>query len=565
VAGGLFDIASVTGENTRKIGSVNKLKRVKVTKVTISEGAPMNRKFWAILMAILAAVCWSYPAAAHVLKVRAEINGTSELVIQGTKVQWHNLEGTAPGLTYLTTYRETPGKPAKWKPKGWSSGVAGDTTCAPYTRLTPPLATAEQSVNLYQVTPRGLVTIVQQPLVDNGFQLIVRFEDAPEGSDWHEVEIYYNPGAPKYTCRDLGSLPYMTHSKVMALNNKGQACGESWDDFNVFSFFWNPKTKTLQNLGRPEGYVSTRCSSINNKGQVAGVLENYELSGLNHIFIWNMKTGLENLGNLGGYLANISWPYALNDQGQLCGRSQNAPSGLSPVHAFLWNAKTEVMQDLGTLGGDYSGAEAISSKGRVCGYATVSNGKSHAFLWDPKTKVMEDLGTLGGGESRAVAINSKGQVCGKSETSDGYEHAFLWDPKTKIMQDLDTLGGDHSSANAINSKGQVCGESQMSSGRKHAFLWDPKIKDIRDLGVLMGGDISYAFAINSKGQVCGQASLSNGQEHAFLWDPKTGVMQDLGTPLGGTDSNAYVINDHGQVGGYARDASGHLHAVIWSP
>jgi uncharacterized membrane protein len=39
---------------------------------------------------------------------------------------------------------------------------------------------------------------------------------------------------------------------------------------------------------------------------------------------------------------------------------------------------------------------------------------------------MKDLGTLGGDNSGAAAINDKGQVGGESQTSSGDFHAVLW-------------------------------------------------------------------------------------------------------------------------------------------
>ena len=39
---------------------------------------------------------------------------------------------------------------------------------------------------------------------------------------------------------------------------------------------------------------------------------------------------------------------------------------------------------------------------------------------------MQDLGTLGGNYSHAYGINDNGQVVGGSETKDGITHAFLY-------------------------------------------------------------------------------------------------------------------------------------------
>src|SRR6266704_2464509 len=67
--------------------------------------------------------------------------------------------------------------------------------------------------------------------------------------------------------------------------------------------------------------------------------------------------------------------------------------------------------DLGTLGGDLtSRAFAINALGQVVGYSNTASGAKHAFLWANGT--MQDLGTLGGEVSGASGINRLGQVAG---------------------------------------------------------------------------------------------------------------------------------------------------------
>src|SRR3954451_1709720 len=42
-----------------------------------------------------------------------------------------------------------------------------------------------------------------------------------------------------------------------------------------------------------------------------------------------------------------------------------------------------IIQDLGTLGGNSSQANAINAKGQMVGWAQLANGSTHAVLWAP--------------------------------------------------------------------------------------------------------------------------------------------------------------------------------------
>jgi chitinase len=73
---------------------------------------------------------------------------------------------------------------------------------------------------------------------------------------------------------------------------------------------------------------------------------------------------------------------------------------------------------------------------------------------------MQDLGTLGGQNSSAEAINLAGQIGGQADVSAGITHAALWTASNQI-QDLGTLGGTYAYARGINDKGAVVGASYL--------------------------------------------------------------------------------------------------------
>ena len=128
--------------------------------------------------------------------------------------------------------------------------------------------------------------------------------------------------------------------------------------------------------------------------------------------------------------------------------------------------------DLGTLGGTYSAATAISADGSaVAGYADTGSAASHAFRWTSATG-MTDLGTLGGTFSLADAISADGSaVAGFAFTTGNAQHAFRWTSATG-MTDLGTLGGTTSYANAISADGSaVVGQADTGSAAQQAFRW----------------------------------------------------------------------------------------------
>ena len=297
-----------------------------------------------------------------------------------------------------------------------------------------------------------------------------------------------------------------------------------------------------------------------------------------HAFQWRngVKTDLDSLPH--GASSGAFW---INHRGWITGNSEDGQTdplipGLPEVRAVLW--KDGSIQDLGTLGGSESFAQAINDRGQITGLALngvsdpysfyyvflygFSNGtQTRAFLWD-EDEGMQDLGTLGGADAFPSLINQHGQVAGFSYTNSTPNpttglptlHPFLWETG-KGMIDLGDLGGTlTASVNGLNERGEVVGGALLPGDvLNHPFLWDgQKLIDLTAAPFDPSGN-GEARWINEAGDVIGGARLpvpcdSHGlQTHGFLWS--NGIMTDLGGLPATPNSEAQFINSSKQIVG----------------
>jgi probable HAF family extracellular repeat protein len=269
---------------------------------------------------------------------------------------------------------------------------------------------------------------------------------------------------------------------------------------------------------------------INNPVEVVaagiGVIVGRNAFGKRAIFL-DPGHGVTDLGTLGGEWSHAN---ALNDLDQVVGQSETA-NGQS--HAFLWEGG--VMTDLG-LSADESSAQAISKSGQVVGGWRIKSKEGvesprTAFLWT-RSGGMTDLGTLGGVDSEANSINDRGGVVGRSKTVQGYNRAFLFHTDTGMV-DLGTLGGRDSAAASINNAGQVVGWSEITWGdtqQRRAFLWDhgkmidlSSLPEVKEAGWL---ELTEAVEINDQGQIVG-FGVHEGKDRVFLLTPAPPVANGL--------------------------------------
>jgi probable HAF family extracellular repeat protein len=310
-----------------------------------------------------------------------------------------------------------------------------------------------------------------------------------------------------YTITDLGTFGG-TLSYGNGLNNRGQAVGGASLPCNCTShpFLWD--YGVLGDLGTPDETGNNGAASINDLGQVVGVV-----SG--HPFLWSRQAGTTKFD----FFASVSY---VNNHGEFVGEL----AGVS--HAYVYTGG--MAHDLGTLYGGVSAAVGINDAGIVVGQAS-----GHAFSYT-EDGGLEDLGTHDGNpgdSSTASAINNLGQIVGDSYiTAAGTTHAALFvDGK---VEDIGTLGG-YSWANAINNLGQVVGQSAAADGI-HAFFEDLATMQMVDLNNEIPPDTGWkllnAGGINDAGQIVGSGALPGyNNVHAYLLTPEATLAVKVGPVL----------------------------------
>ena len=116
-------------------------------------------------------------------------------------------------------------------------------------------------------------------------------------------------GPPQYTITDLGTLGD-AQTRARGVNNLGQIAGELFGEAR--SFFW--EDGIMIDIGSLGG-SRTLAWDINNLGQVTG--QAYDAGESWRGFVWDMTTGMINLGVPGGYSRVVT--YGINDAGHIVG------------------------------------------------------------------------------------------------------------------------------------------------------------------------------------------------------------------------------------------------------
>ena len=379
------------------------------------------------------------------------------------------------------------------------------------------------------------------------------------------------PTDPDSKDQDQVVMIDLTEGRPWGINEVDQVTGSgpASNSGDTYAWIWQNGSKEFlwvpsESSRRVNFLFAGQPRSMNDLGQVlVGVFQVQDHHSRDHRWgVWSRGSGIREL-TPGDSIELVD----INNRGQVLGncrgQSFSLPDG-TIVPCVLDDP------DYPSRGGSFVWGEggvrflgfrptAINEVGQVIGKKPTPGGST---LWE--NGVLQDLGTLGGEYSLAIAVNNLGDVVGESNAVvNGYRHAFFW--RDGVMQDLGVLEGDNRSvAVDVNDLGQVLvmswNEGEPSLIRQ-TFVWqDGVIKELPMLGCRFCGARGVVpVDINNKGQVTGRSSADGtdvSEWHGFLWD--NGVMWDLGigSPVG--------INDLGHVVGYLpHNPDVGTRAVLW--
>jgi len=204
--------------------------------------------------------------------------------------------------------------------------------------------------------------------------------------------------------------------------------------------------------------------------------------------------------------------------------------------------------DLGTLGGEFSYANAINNHGCVVGYSHTEDDKVHPFYWSIEDGMI-DIGEFAGEDNcTATTITDSGFVVINAGHRNFDLRLFIWDSNKKKVYDMQKEVGKNCNIKDINNSCQVVGSFELDGNVNTSFYWDQKngmINFNKTLSPPEEGHIHpTVFRINEKGQAIGNWYHGGSMRHGFIWDIDNGVKY-----LHDGNFSVQTINNKGQVTG----------------
>ncbi|NTJ43208.1 autotransporter domain-containing protein [Agrobacterium larrymoorei] len=252
--------------------------------------------------------------------------------------------------------------------------------------------------------------------------------------------------------QDLGTLggQYSLASGVSDDGNAVTGYAYTTGNSQVHAFYWTQSTNALQDIGTLGGNYSY-ASAISGDGTTV-IGQSSTAIGGSRAFRWQVGGQITNLGILNGDDASSASAVSQNG-GVVAGLSSDYSTETSRV--FRWT-EAGGMKDIGTLDigqqndTRYTGFGALSRDGNtIVGTVSVYPGNGdinyeRAYRWHVGnggvTGSMQELGTLGGHYNSALAVSADGSVVvGQASTASASDevpersHGFRWTAATDTI------------------------------------------------------------------------------------------------------------------------------------
>jgi probable HAF family extracellular repeat protein len=339
-----------------------------------------------------------------------------------------------------------------------------------------------------------------------------------------------NPNV-RYTVTEIGVVPGKQSSFLAvsgSVNNNSVVAGYSYNgEFGDSTFLTTAVAFTwengvLQPLPLLSGWASAFAFGLNEHKQVYGTANNTDAQGnlMQTAIIWDRGIPV-NLGTL--HPNSVSAALGINNRDEVVGSSFSLDTNISSPFVWYKGQMTALPLLPNAVGGE---ADGINDGGQIVGFLDFGStpppgtGEFHSVLWSPKSQgyVVQDLGTLGGDFGSAQYINNRGQVVGWASDESGDSHAYFWSGGP--LQELSTETA-FSQAFAINQREQILGRFLRADDNVVLFLWeDGVLTDLNDL--VPPGTPLLNFSpggLNNRGEIAATAVLPDGTTVAFLLTP----------------------------------------------